>query len=78
MLDFSDLIFSCGMLDPCLERGRFTWSNSREDEAMSRIDRFLFSADWDDKFPTIKQQRLTRILLDHFSIMLECGQMPQC
>jgi hypothetical protein len=45
---------------------------------MSRIDRFLFSADWDDKFPTIKQQRLTRILLDHFSIMLECGQMPQC
>ena len=41
---------------------------------MSRLDRFLFSYEWDEKFPTIKQQRLTRLLSDHFPVMLECGQ----
>jgi exonuclease III len=60
---------------PPLEGGRFTWSNSREVEAMSRIDRFLFSADWEEKFSIIKQHRLTRLLPDHFPIMLECGQL---
>ena len=45
---------------------------------MSCIDRFLFSADWEEKFSTIKQHRLTRLLPDHFPIMLECGQLRYC
>ena len=35
-------------MDPPLEEGQFTWSNSREEEAMSRIDRFLYTAAWED------------------------------
>uniref|UniRef100_A0A2N9FPT0 Reverse transcriptase domain-containing protein n=1 Tax=Fagus sylvatica TaxID=28930 RepID=A0A2N9FPT0_FAGSY len=68
MTAFSEFISSCELLDPPLEGGRFTWSNGREIEAMSRLDRFLFSHEWDEKFPTIKQQRLTRLLSDHFPV----------
>jgi hypothetical protein len=77
MVGFSDFISDCELLDPPLEGGRFTWSNGREIEAMSRLDRFLFSAEWDEKFPSIKQQRLARLLSDHFPLMLECGSAHQ-
>jgi hypothetical protein len=65
------------LMDPPLERGRFTCSNSREIESMTRLDRFLFSPYWEDQFPTITQRRLPRLLSDHFPIMLECGQFLQ-
>ena len=44
---------------------------------MSRIDRFLYSDEWDGLFPTILQKRLPRILSDHFPILLECGDFSQ-
>ena len=77
MHGFSDFISSSGLVDPPLEGGRFTWSNSREEEAMSRIDRFLYTLGWEDQFPNITQRRLP-CLSDHFPIMLECGQIQQC
>ena len=46
MNDFSEFIFSFGLRDIPLEGGRYTWSNNRENAAMSRIDRFLYSSDW--------------------------------
>uniref|UniRef100_A0A2N9G078 Reverse transcriptase domain-containing protein n=1 Tax=Fagus sylvatica TaxID=28930 RepID=A0A2N9G078_FAGSY len=64
MEDFSDFISSCGLVDPPLERGQFTWSNSREEEAMSRIDRFLYLAAWEDQFPSITQRR-RKAFMDH-------------
>jgi exonuclease III len=74
MNDFSEFIFSMGLRDIQLEGGRYTWSNNRENAAMSRIDRFLYSNDWEDRFPTVVQRRLPRLLSDHFPIMLESGQ----
>uniref|UniRef100_A0A2N9II99 Uncharacterized protein n=1 Tax=Fagus sylvatica TaxID=28930 RepID=A0A2N9II99_FAGSY len=59
------------------ERGLFTWSNNRANVAMSRIDRFLYSDEWDDFFPSILQKRLPRILSDHFPIILECGDFSR-
>uniref|UniRef100_A0A2N9H2I2 Endonuclease/exonuclease/phosphatase domain-containing protein n=1 Tax=Fagus sylvatica TaxID=28930 RepID=A0A2N9H2I2_FAGSY len=55
--------------------GQFTWSNNREEEAMSRIDRFLFTVAREDQFPSITQRRLPRLLSDHFPLLLECGQI---
>ena len=77
MEDFSNFISSCGLVDPPLERGQFTWSNSREEEAMSRIDRFLYLAAWEDQFPSITQRRLPCLLSDHFPLLLECGLLHQ-
>jgi hypothetical protein len=52
----------------------FTWSNNQEDEIWSRIDRFLFSPDWEDHYPAVPQKRLQRLLSDHFPLLLECGE----
>jgi exonuclease III len=75
--DFSDFIFEIGLLDIPLQGGRFTWSNNRENNSSSRIDRFLFSADWDEHFPSISQIRLPCVLSDHFSILLDCGALQR-
>ena len=75
MQEFSDLIADFGLLDIPLEGGKFTWSNNRELPSMSRLDRFLFSTKWADHFGLVNQQRLPRVLSDHFPILLNCGQI---
>ena len=45
--EFSEFIFCLGLMDIPLEGSKFTWSNNRESPAMSRIDRFLYSGDWE-------------------------------
>ena len=37
------------------------------------MDRFLFSVDQEDKFPTVSQRRISRLCLDDFPIVLEGG-----
>ena len=74
MNDFSEFIFSLGLMDIPLEGGKFTWSNNRTTPAMSRTDRFLFSSDWEDRYPTVIQKRLPKLSSDHFPILLECGK----
>jgi hypothetical protein len=51
--------------------GQFSWSN---DHSWSRIDRFLLSSGWEERFPDIVQRRLSRVLSDHFPIMLVCRE----
>ena len=41
------------------------------------MDRFLFSADWEDKFPTVSQRRMSRLCSDHFPIVLEGGSFQK-
>ena len=50
MLEFFDFINSCGLIDPPLEGGRYTWSSHEDVPILSRVDRFLFSIDWEDHF----------------------------
>ena len=54
MREFSDFILEQGLIDLPLEGGIFTSSNSREVSSKARLDRFLFSADWEDKFPIVR------------------------
>jgi hypothetical protein len=75
MHEFSDFISKCGLMDIPMEGGLFTWSNNRETAASSRIDRFLFSPDWADHFVLVTQQRLPRLLSDHYPILLDCGRI---
>ena len=73
MLRFSDFISEQSLFDLPLVGGNFTWSNSREVVASSRLDRFLLSADWEEKFPSVCQRHLPRLMSDHFPILLEGG-----
>ena len=66
--NFSDFVSINGLMDIPLEGGTYTWSNSLSG---FRIDRFLFSLEWEEHYPNIHQKRLVRVLLDHFPISLE-------
>lgn len=59
-----------------LGRGdQFTWSNNLEGPSMSLLDWFLYSAVWEDQFPTVTQGKpYPRLLSDHFFVLLECGK----
>jgi len=71
MWEFSSFILKQGLIDLPLQGGAFTWSNSREVTSKARLDRFLFSTDWEDKFPTVSQRRMFRLCSDHFPIVHE-------
>ena len=72
MYNFSDFISFNGLMDIPLEGGSYTWSNSLSG---SRIDRFLFSSEWEEHYPNVHQKRLVRVLSDHFPISLEGGDI---
>jgi len=65
MAEFCDFIDSCGLIDSLLEGVRFTWSSHEEVLGLSRIDRFLFTSEWEDHFQGMHQGILPKITLDH-------------
>lgn len=73
MRDFSEIIGELELVDPPLLGGMFTWAKKENQECSSRIDRFLFSVEWDEVFSNIKQSLLPRISSDHCPISLKCG-----
>jgi len=70
MEDFFDFIFEQGLIDIPMVGGRSTWSNFH---AWSKIDRFLPSTKWEEKFPKASQRHLSRLLSDHYPLLLDCG-----
>ena len=70
MHGFSDFIALHGLMDIPMERGLYTWSNT---SSASRIDRFLASLIMADQFTLSFQKRLSRVLSEHFPILLEGG-----
>ena len=77
MREFSNFISEQGLIDLPLQGGSFTWSNSREVASKARLDRFLFYADWEDKFPIVSQRRMSRLCSNHFPIFLEGGSFQR-
>ncbi|XP_070009518.1 uncharacterized protein [Nicotiana sylvestris] len=52
MTEFSNFIENLELLDPPLLGGVFTWTRSNNSHIASRLDRFLFSFDWDESLGT--------------------------
>lgn len=50
MHEFSDFIANLCLIDLPVEGGAFTWSNSCENASRSRLNKFLSSHDWEEKF----------------------------
>jgi len=75
MIDFSDFIDSCNLIDSPLEGGRFTWSSHEEVPVLSHINRFLFTSEWEDNFQGMHQVILPKITSDHFPIILRGKQV---
>ena len=65
MKDFDGFIRECELLDPPLRNAPFTWSNMQESPVCKRLDRFLYSNEWEHLFPQSLQEVLPRWILDH-------------
>ena len=67
---FSNFIALHGLMDIPMVGGLYTWSNS---SSAFRLDWFIFSPLLADHFTQFSQSRMSRVLSDHFPILLEGG-----
>ena len=72
---FDKFIRESGLLDPPLRNAAFTWSNMQVDPICKRLDRFLFSSEWDFFFSQSLQEALPRWTSDHSPICLETNPL---
>ncbi|WMV13355.1 hypothetical protein MTR67_006740 [Solanum verrucosum] len=63
--------------DPHLNGGKFSWFRGINHPSAARLDRFLYSMEWEEKFKNIRQKLLPRVLFDHCPILLESGNWEQ-
>lgn len=73
MKSFSDIIQDLSLIDLPLQGAFYTWSRGEDSIQASRIDRFLFSSEWNDTFKDIKQIALPEVTSNHRPILLENG-----
>ena len=71
MKDLDNFIRENELIDPPLRRASFTWSNMQEHPVCKRLDRFLYSNEWEQLFPQSLQEVLPRWTSDHWPIVLE-------
>ena len=70
MRSFLDFIATEGLVNPPLVGAKFIWSNNHENPSMSCIDKFLFSACWDNHFAQVQQFAISKSAPDHIFIFL--------
>lgn len=70
MKSFNGFIEDCYLFDLSLLNGMFTWANCR---ATMRIDKFLLSEVWIERFGCPRQIRGLRVTSDHWPLVLKFG-----
>ncbi|WMV50549.1 hypothetical protein MTR67_043934 [Solanum verrucosum] len=73
MADFSKWIEDLELHDPILIGGKYTWVRGLNHQSNTRLDRFLYSTEWEESFKNIRQRIMPRVTSDHNPILLECG-----
>ncbi|XP_034697248.1 uncharacterized protein LOC117923113 [Vitis riparia] len=73
MREFSGFIEEFELVDPPLGGGVFTWSGGEGGSLKARLNRFLFSRNWEDLVSGAIQILLPRPVFDHCPILLDCG-----
>ncbi|KAL4180783.1 hypothetical protein AMTRI_Chr12g267800 [Amborella trichopoda] len=71
MRDFSDFISHNELIDIPLQGCKFTGSNHSSNPPISKLDRFLISANWEEHFPRSLSMALPKLTLDHCPILLD-------
>ncbi|CAN4121992.1 unnamed protein product [Withania somnifera] len=72
MLDLSRWIEEMELHDPHLNGGNFSWYRGIKHPSAARLEKFLFSLGWEERFKNIRQKLLPKVLSDHCRILLEC------
>ena len=73
MRSFDELIRELELFDPPLRNASFTWSNMQDDPICKRLDKFVFTFEWDNFFPQCTQEALPRWTSDHNPICLDAN-----
>ena len=81
MRRFSEVMNELGLRDLPLQGGPFTWRGGLNNQCMSRLDRFLVTADWESQFSNSIQSTLLRLVSDHCPVLsdsegINSGLMP--
>ena len=71
MRRFAEVLKELGLRDIPLQGGPFTWRGGHNNHSMSRLDKFLVTADWESQFSNVVQSPLPRPVSDHCPIMLD-------
>ena len=71
MRRFAKVLNELGLRDIPLQGGPFTWRGGHNNHSMSRLDRFLVTADWESQFTNVVQSTLPRPVSDHCPVMLD-------
>lgn len=72
MRKYNNFIAKHELFDLPLNGATYTWTNNQFNSIRSRIDRILVSAAWEQQFPRVVQQVLSRHCSDHNPVTLFC------
>ena len=70
---FNAIIESLSLREIDLSGRQYTWASRRSDPTYEKLDRFLMSTEWEQKFPLVTVRALTRTGSDHTPLLLESG-----
>ena len=73
MFKFSDFVAKHLLVDLPLVGGEYSWFRDSDNPSMSRIDRVLMSADWEEHFLHVSQRTLPRVVSDRCPLLVEAG-----
>lgn len=73
MKKFNKFIEETSLLEIPLANGRFSWERDGTANAVSLIDRFFISKQWDEFFENTRVNGQARLVSDHFPLLLEAG-----
>ena len=68
---FAEVVNELGLRDLTLQGDLFTWRGGLNGRLMSRLDRFLVTANWENKFSNAVQSTLSGPMSDHCPILLD-------
>ena len=77
MRRFSEVVEDLELRDFPLMGGPFTWRGGLNNQAQSRLDRFLVTDKWDSLFNGAVQGILPKLVSDHFPVLLEEGGLKR-
>jgi hypothetical protein len=70
---FSAIIDGLDLREIEMSRRKYTWANSNWVPTFERLDRVLVSTEWEQKYPLVAVDALTREISDHTPLLLSTG-----
>ena len=71
---FNTIIESLDLREIELSGRQFTWANSLPNPTYEKLDRVLASIEWEQKFPLVTVQALSRGISDHTPLFMDSGE----